>query len=61
VAAVLAQVDRLLPASDGNGRFAHEGVACASPASPSFLTALGDRAARRNNQTGEALPAQEAS
>jgi NAD(P)-dependent dehydrogenase (short-subunit alcohol dehydrogenase family) len=61
VAALLAQVDRLLPDAAGNGRLAHEGVACQSPASPSLLTALGDRAARRHNQTDAGVPAREAS
>ena len=56
-----ARVVARFPGRAGNGRLAHEGVACQSPATPSLLSALGDRAARRHNQTGAGMPAQEAS
>lgn len=50
-ATVLAGVNRLLPASDGSaGRIARKGEDSTSALSPSVLTVLGDRAARRNNQ-----------
>jgi NAD(P)-dependent dehydrogenase (short-subunit alcohol dehydrogenase family) len=50
-ARLLAGVNRLLPASDGPaGRIARKGEASTSGLSPSILTVLGDRAARRNNQ-----------
>jgi hypothetical protein len=53
-AGVLASVNRLLPkANHGGGHQAREGRTCTSAWSPSLLTALGDRAAHRNNQTAD--------
>jgi NAD(P)-dependent dehydrogenase (short-subunit alcohol dehydrogenase family) len=53
-ARLLAGVNGLLPASDGPaGRIGRKGAASTSALSPSLLTVLGDRAARRNNQLGD--------
>jgi hypothetical protein len=54
-ASVLASVNRLLPSSDEAGTRGRKGEASASALSPSVLTVLGDRAARRNNQVPAAL------
>jgi short-subunit dehydrogenase len=54
-AGLLDRVNRLLPGSNGAaGRRAVKGEGSASALSPSWLTALGDRAARRNNQLPDA-------
>jgi NAD(P)-dependent dehydrogenase (short-subunit alcohol dehydrogenase family) len=56
-ARLLAGVNRLLPASDGPaGGMRRTGEASTSGLSPSVLTVLGDRAARRNNQVGHGAP-----
>ena len=53
-AGVLAAVNRLLPPGDGAaGTRGRKGAASTSALSPSILTVLGDRAARRNNQMPE--------
>jgi NAD(P)-dependent dehydrogenase (short-subunit alcohol dehydrogenase family) len=53
VAGLLAQVNRVLPESGaGTGPEGQSGEESASALSPSLLTTLGDRAARRNNQVG---------
>jgi hypothetical protein len=53
VAGLLAQVNRVLPESEaGTGQEGQSGEESASALSPSLLTTLGDRAARRNNQVG---------
>jgi NAD(P)-dependent dehydrogenase (short-subunit alcohol dehydrogenase family) len=53
-AGLLAGVNRLLPASDEfTGRIGRTGAASTSALSPSVLTVLGDRAARRNNQLAD--------
>jgi short-subunit dehydrogenase len=49
-ARVLAGVNRLLPVSGGEGTNKVRGRASASSLSPSILTTLGERAARRYNQ-----------
>jgi short-subunit dehydrogenase len=50
-AGLLATVNRLLPDADGAaGQEARKGAASTSVLSPSVLTILGERAARRNNQ-----------
>ena len=48
---LLGVVNRLLPGPGGIGAARAKGSESASPLSPSWLTALGDRAAERNNQT----------
>jgi short-subunit dehydrogenase len=51
---MLDRVNRLLPGPDGPaGRNALKGEASTSALSPSWLTILGDRAARRNNQLAD--------
>jgi hypothetical protein len=56
-ARVLADVNRLLPANDGlGGGIRRKGETSTSRLSPSVLTVLGDRAARRNNQVGHGAP-----
>jgi NAD(P)-dependent dehydrogenase (short-subunit alcohol dehydrogenase family) len=51
---MLDRVNRLLPGPDGPaGRNALKGEASTSALSPSWLTVLGDRAARRNNQLAD--------
>ncbi len=50
---LLGLVNRLLPAPGGLGSAGAKGEQSGSRLSPSWLTALGDRAARRYNQTGE--------
>jgi NAD(P)-dependent dehydrogenase (short-subunit alcohol dehydrogenase family) len=51
---LLGTINRLLPGPDGPaGRNAAKGEASASVLSPSWLTVLGDRAARRNNQAAD--------
>jgi NAD(P)-dependent dehydrogenase (short-subunit alcohol dehydrogenase family) len=53
-ARLLAGVNGLLPASDGpGGRIGRKGAASTSTLSPSVLTVLGDRAARRHNQVAD--------
>ena len=53
-AGVLAMVNGLLPRSGGEaGRQRRKGEASTSAVSPSPLTVLGERAARRNNQVGD--------
>jgi short-subunit dehydrogenase len=47
---VLGVVNGLLPGPGGIGRAGVRGSESGSPVSPSWLTALGDKAARRNNQ-----------
>lgn len=49
-AGLLALVNRVLPSPDGAGTRARMGRASASPISPSWLTRLSDRAARRFNE-----------
>jgi hypothetical protein len=49
-AAVLGVVNRLLPGQGGIGQGRAKGKDSESGLSPSLLTTLGDRAARRNNQ-----------
>jgi NAD(P)-dependent dehydrogenase (short-subunit alcohol dehydrogenase family) len=49
-AGMLASVNRLLPGAGRGSHVAREGRRCESAWSPSLLTALGDRAGRRNNQ-----------
>jgi len=49
---LLAVADRLLPRSGGIGTSSARGADSASVAAPSWLTALGDRAASRLNQLG---------
>ena len=49
---VLGLVNRLLPESDGSGSAAVRGMRLATPASPSPLTGLMNRAARANNEYG---------
>ena len=56
VAYVLALVNRLLPGPGGVGTQNREGRESQSAASPSVLTTLGDRAARRNNETVPVTP-----
>jgi hypothetical protein len=58
IADVLALVDRWLPAAaaDGSARDPVEGVASTSWWSPSWLTALGERAAERYNQVASRRP-----
>lgn len=51
-AEMLGQVNRVLPGPDGAGTARVRGAESQSTASPSPLTALGDRAAVRNNQLG---------
>jgi hypothetical protein len=46
----LAFVNRFLPAPGGIGRKAAFGYESESNLSPSWLTSLGDQAARRNNE-----------
>jgi short-subunit dehydrogenase len=48
---LLGVVNRLLPGPGGIGAARAKGSESTSPLSPSWLTALGDRAAERNNQT----------
>jgi NAD(P)-dependent dehydrogenase (short-subunit alcohol dehydrogenase family) len=51
---MLGRINRLLPDPDGPaGRCAVKGEASTSALSPSWLTILGDRAARRNNQLAD--------
>jgi hypothetical protein len=51
---VLGRINRLLPGPGGAaGRNAVKGEASASALAPSWLTVLGDRAARRNNQLAD--------
>jgi NAD(P)-dependent dehydrogenase (short-subunit alcohol dehydrogenase family) len=53
---LLAGVNRLLPASDGEARYeGRTGEASTSALSPSLLTVLGERAARRNNQVSRGI------
>jgi NAD(P)-dependent dehydrogenase (short-subunit alcohol dehydrogenase family) len=60
-ARLLAGVNRLLPAYDGlGGGIRRKGEASTSRLSPSVLTVLGDRAARRNNQVGHGAPGADA-
>src|ERR671920_560328 len=47
---LLATVDRLLPKADGAGSARHRGAESQSWLSPSWITRLGDRAARKYNQ-----------
>jgi hypothetical protein len=47
---LLAAATRMLPAPGGIGQSIAKGKDSASPASPSALTALSDRAAERNNE-----------
>jgi short-subunit dehydrogenase len=49
-ARVLAAVDRLLPGADGGSRGRRKGAESQSRLSPSWLTRLGDRAAKKYNQ-----------
>jgi NAD(P)-dependent dehydrogenase (short-subunit alcohol dehydrogenase family) len=49
-AGVLATVDRLLPKAEGAGSARHRGAESQSWLSPSWITRLGDRAARKYNQ-----------
>jgi NAD(P)-dependent dehydrogenase (short-subunit alcohol dehydrogenase family) len=49
-AGVLATVDRLLPDADGGGSGRRRGADSQSWLSPSWITRLGDRAARKYNQ-----------
>ena len=49
-AGVLATVDRLLPKADGAGSARRRGAESQSWLSPSWITRLGDRAARKYNQ-----------
>jgi hypothetical protein len=48
-AELLAHVNRLLPESNGEGQRGRKGEDSTSALSPSMLTVLGERAARRNN------------
>jgi len=48
---LLALINRLLPAAGGIGQQRAKGKDSQSELSPSWLTALSDRAARRNNET----------
>jgi hypothetical protein len=50
IAGVLATVDRLLPGADGAGAGRRRGADSQSWLSPSWMTRLGDRAARKFNQ-----------
>jgi NAD(P)-dependent dehydrogenase (short-subunit alcohol dehydrogenase family) len=50
VLAVLAQAERLLPAEGGVGSEPRKGSESASEWAPSWITALGDRAALENNE-----------
>jgi len=61
-ARLLAGVNRLLPANDDGlaGGIRRKGEASTSRLSPSVLTVLGDRAARRNNQVGHRTPGADA-
>jgi short-subunit dehydrogenase len=52
---VLATVNRLLPAAGGIGKTKVTGKASTSSLSPSVLTALGERAARRYNQVASTV------
>jgi NAD(P)-dependent dehydrogenase (short-subunit alcohol dehydrogenase family) len=47
---LLALMERALPSSSGNGNELRKGWQSTSKLSPSVLTRLGDRAARRNNE-----------
>ncbi len=47
---VFGMLNRVLPGPGGIGTRTAKGYASRSPWSPSFLTALGERAARRNNE-----------
>ena len=49
-ASVLAAVDRMLPGSDGGSRGRRKGAESQSRLSPSWLSRLGDRAAKKYNQ-----------
>jgi len=49
---IRALVNRLLPAAGGIGVRRAKGADSGSALSPSWLTALGDEAAKRNNETG---------
>ena len=49
-AELLARVSRLLPTSNGEGQRGRKGEDSTSALSPSVLTVLGERAARRNNE-----------
>jgi short-subunit dehydrogenase len=49
-ASVLAAMDRLLPGADGGSRGRRKGVESQSRLSPSWLSRLGDRAAKKYNQ-----------
>jgi hypothetical protein len=49
-AGVLAAVDRLLPGADGGSPGRRKGAESQSRLSPSWLTRLGDRAAKKYNQ-----------
>ena len=49
-ASVLAAVDRLLPGAEGGSRGRRKGVESQSRLSPSWLSRLGDRAAKKYNQ-----------
>ena len=49
-AGVLAAVDRLLPGAEGGSSRRHKGVESQSRLSPSWLSRLGDRAAKKYNQ-----------
>jgi hypothetical protein len=49
-AAILAFINRLLPAPGGIGTARARGRESQSELSPSFLTTLGDQAAQRNNE-----------
>ena len=49
-ASVLAAVDRLLPGPDGGSRGRRKGAEIQSRLSPSWLSRLGDRAAKKYNQ-----------
>lgn len=49
-AELLTRANRLLPASHGEGQSGRKGEDSTSALSPSMLTVLGERAARRNNE-----------
>jgi hypothetical protein len=51
-ASVLARVDRMLPGAEGGSRGRRKGADSQSRLSPSWLTRLGDRAAKKYNQIG---------
>jgi short-subunit dehydrogenase len=51
-AQILGVINRLLPAPDRIGEAAVQGKDSESPLSPSWLTALGDKAAEDNNELG---------